>query len=98
MENPFATMSILNKFIHLKHIYFSRKLKEIDPILRKPQAGIIIHIMPEKRYRVGEIAKMLEVTPGAITHSAKPLIKKGYLKRENGEDLRTVFLKLTEKG
>ncbi len=98
MENPFATMSILNKFIHLKHIYFSRKLKEIDPVLRKPQAGIIIHMLPQKAYRVGELAKMLEVTPGAITHSAKPLIKKGYLTRENGEDLRTVYLKLTEKG
>ncbi len=98
MENPFATMSVLNKFVHLKHIHFSKKLQKIDPVLRKPQAGIIIHMSPIKAYRVGELAKMLEVTPGAITHSAKPLIKKGYLMRENGEDLRTVYLKLTEKG
>lgn len=98
MKNPFVTMSILNKFVHLKHLYFSKKLQKIDPVLRKPQAGIIIHMMPETKYKVGEIAKMLDVTPGAITHSVKPLIKKGYLTRESGEDLRTVYLKLTEKG
>ncbi len=98
MENPFVTMNVLNKFVHLKHLYFSKKLQKIDPVLRKPQAGIIIHMMPETKYKVGEIAKMLDVTPGAITHSAKPLIKKGYLTRESGEDLRTVYLKLTEKG
>ncbi len=98
MENSFATMSVLTKFLHLKHILFSKKIKEIDPSLSKPQAGIIIHMLPSKSYRVGELAKMLEVTPGAITHASRILINKGYLLRTHGEDLRTVYLQLSEKG
>ncbi len=98
MENPFEAMGLLTKFTHLKHIFFSKKIKEIDPSLSKPHAGIIIHMLPSKSYRVGELAKMLEVTPGAITHASRVLIKKGYLLRKNGEDLRTVYLQLSEKG
>ncbi len=91
-------MSILSKFIHLNRILLSEKIKKIDSSLRKPQALIILHTIPEKSFTVGELARMLDVTPGAITHASKILIKKGYLKRENGEDLRKVYLKLTEKG
>ena len=91
-------MSVLSKFIHLNRILLSENIKKIDSSLSKPQALIILHIIPEKSFTVGELAQMLDVTPGAITHASKILIKKGYLKRENGEDLRKVYLKLSDKG
>ncbi|BBB32232.1 MarR family transcriptional regulator [Thermotomaculum hydrothermale] len=98
MGIDFSTMSVLTKFLHLNHLFLSKRIKEIDPALSKPHAGIIIHMLPDTPYKVGELAKMLDVTPGAITQATKPLIKEGYLLRENGEDLRTVYLKLTKKG
>ncbi|GEM_PF-2211949 len=98
MDNPFSAMSLLTKFIHINHIHLSKRIKDLDPSLSKPQASIIIHMSPHRGYRVGELAKILEVTAGAVTHASKVLIKKGYLLRENGEDLRTVYLSLTEKG
>ena len=48
---------------------------------------------------MSSIAKKLSVTVGTLTIAMNSLVKKGYVKRERGEeDRRVVLVKLTEKG
>ncbi len=92
------TMNVLTRFHHLNRVLLSENIKKIDSSLSNPQAIIILHISPDKAYSVGELAEVLDVTPSAITHASRILIKKGYLLRDSGQDLRKVYLKLTDKG
>ena len=44
------------------------------------------------------IAKRLNLTPGATSVAVNTLVNKGYLRRENGlEDRRKIFIFITEK-
>ena len=49
--------------------------------------------------RMSVVAKRLNITVGSLTTSMNSLVKKGYVKRERGEeDRRVVYISLSDKG
>lgn len=70
-----------------------------DDSLYMREVHFVVAIGPEDSPTMGEMAKRLNVTQGAVTQMAVRLEKKGYVIRtKEAQDKRTTVISLTEKG
>jgi len=77
-----------------------RKIKE-DQAIPATWFDVLLHLheAPESRLRIGELAKLLVLTPSNATRLFDRLEKAGYLRREaTPEDRRGAKIVMTEEG
>ena len=79
---------------------FERRIKE-DQALPATWFDVLLHLheTPEGRWRIGELAESLVLTPSNATRLFDRLEKAGYLRREaTPEDRRGACIVMTEEG
>jgi DNA-binding MarR family transcriptional regulator len=83
-------------FSLIKQIH--RDISSVEPFLSPPQARLIFIIdrCKDEGISVKELARIADITPGAITQFTDALIKKNLVRREEEQnDRRVIRLKLT---
>ncbi|MCL4425661.1 MAG: MarR family transcriptional regulator [Firmicutes bacterium] len=69
------------------------------PQLTRPQLLFLRYLAERGTSRVTDVARELEITPGAVTSLCNGLVKLGLIARRRGEtDRREVFLSLSPAG
>jgi len=90
--------SLIEEFSRLKH----RLIKSMDslmPALTLSQKEVLFTVMHHKGTGVGELAKIMNLTPGAITQQLDSLEKTGLVMRTaSPDDRRAVLVQLSPEG
>ena len=76
--------------------------RALEPIgLNMTQLSILSHFqrVPEALYTIGQLAKTMDMNQPMVTKAVKPMVEKGWLKRQADEnDARVTLISLTQEG
>lgn len=76
--------------------YYDRKMEPLGISLT--QFSIMINIKSEGQINMGSLAKILKLEKSTLTRTLAPLIEKGFIYSQRGENRREVILTLTDQG
>lgn len=77
-------------------VFYDKKMEPLG--ISTTQFSMMINIKAEKVINMGSLAKLLKLEKSTLTRTLAPLIEKGYIHSERGENRREVLLSLTDKG
>lgn len=76
--------------------YYDKKMETLG--ISTTQFSMMINIKSEGKINVGALAKLLKLEKSTLTRTLAPLIDKGFIHSERGENRREVVLTLTDAG
>ncbi len=103
MPTSFRRLELLSQQVHQAHRsavgaeLAHRGLSDVNPMI----LAILKHLeqVPQESFSQRDLARMLDISPAAVTNSLKSMEKSGYVSREpEPGDARRNRVELTEKG
>ena len=87
-------------FCEMQFMQAKRKMEEEQSISPRGETGVLLCIFNcGRKVLVGDISKLMGLSPGRVTNILNMLEKRGYIEREHDEaDRRKVYVALTKSG
>lgn len=87
-------------FCEMQFMQAKRKMEEEQSISPRGETGVLLCIFNcGRKVLVGDISKLMGLSPGRVTNILNMLEKRGYIDREHdGADRRKVYVTLTKSG